>query len=526
MQRTNDVLIDEEIDALIPRLSPEELAQLEQNILAEGCRDKLVVWDDGRHRRLLDGHNRLAICKRHGLGYEVDVVALPDREAAILWVLKHQLGRRNLSPEALSYLRGRLYIGAKRQGARTDLTSGQSAQKSTTAGQLAAQHKVDEKTIRRDAKFAEEIDQLAAEHGEQIKKEVLARDARITRKDVRQLLALSPLTRERVIADVRGGSKASTLLRDLDRHNSERSPSKRKKTEGALGDAETALQSVERATKILGNILPGAISAEVLDRIDDQVQCLSEEIKRHQAAPMLLDGPRVDVLAAVSAVFELENEGMVSAPMTSLDAFFADPTDPQALYKQFAEVRGMIRERAGNVSRSSTFQRRAISTKSGLGRSGERLLSYKTFSTIERYLVRHMPTLERLYNHHAKTRAEDPKHRRICETIDRFVENGGHYIVEGSFNYADYLQIHCVERTTYERAAREMGQEMVTYFRALNQFSDKVLERMRKPSRESHQAQLPAAPASGLASPTRRTTSERAMNSHPSGSNPARLHPS
>jgi hypothetical protein len=137
-----------------------------------------------------------------------------------------------------------------------------------------------------------------------------------------------------------------------------------------------------------------------------------------------------------------------------------------------------------------------------------------------------MPTLERLYNHHAKTRAEDPKHRRICETIDRFVENGGHYIVEGSFNYAHYLQIHCIERTTYERAVKEMGQEMVTYFRALNQFSDKVLERMRKPSRESHRAQLLAARASGLASPTRRTTSERAMNSHPSGSNPARLHPS
>lgn len=526
MQRTNDVLIDEEIDALIPRLSPEELAQLEQNILAEGCRDKLVVWDDGRHRRLLDGHNRLAICKRHGLGYEVDVVALPDREAAILWVLKHQLGRRNLSPEALSYLRGRLYIGAKRQGARTDLTSGQSAQKSTTAGQLAAQHKVDEKTIRRDAKFAEEIDQLAAEHGEQIKKEVLARDARITRKDVKPLLTLPPSSRERVIAAVRGGAKASTLLRDIGRHNSESSPGKPKKTEGAPGGQETALQSVERATRILGSMSPGAVSAEVLDQIEAQVQSLNEEIKRHRAAPTRPDGPRVDVLAAVQAVFELESERVLSVPFTSVDAFFADPSDPRALYKQLAEVRGMIKRRAGRGSRSSTFQRRAISTNNNLGRSGERLLSYKTFSTIERYLVRHMPTLERLYNHYAKTRAEDSKHRRLCETIDRFVENGGHHIVDNSFNYAHYLQIHCAERTTYERAVREMGHEMVTYFRALNQFSDKVLERMRKPSRESHRAQLLAARASGLASPTRRTTSEPTMNSHPSGSNPATLYPS
>lgn len=36
--------IDPEFKALIPPLSAEERAQLEENIMAEGCRDPLVVW--------------------------------------------------------------------------------------------------------------------------------------------------------------------------------------------------------------------------------------------------------------------------------------------------------------------------------------------------------------------------------------------------------------------------------------------------------------------------------------------------
>jgi hypothetical protein len=50
--------------ALIPPLSPEEHDQLEHNLLAAGqALDPLACW----HGILLDGHNRHAICERHGL---------------------------------------------------------------------------------------------------------------------------------------------------------------------------------------------------------------------------------------------------------------------------------------------------------------------------------------------------------------------------------------------------------------------------------------------------------------------------
>ena len=50
--------IDEEFQKLIPALTPEEYKGLEASILAEGCRDALVVWGDV----LVDGHNRYKIC--------------------------------------------------------------------------------------------------------------------------------------------------------------------------------------------------------------------------------------------------------------------------------------------------------------------------------------------------------------------------------------------------------------------------------------------------------------------------------
>lgn len=38
------IKIDHEFKALIPPLTPEEYAQLEINLVAEGCRDDLIVW--------------------------------------------------------------------------------------------------------------------------------------------------------------------------------------------------------------------------------------------------------------------------------------------------------------------------------------------------------------------------------------------------------------------------------------------------------------------------------------------------
>jgi hypothetical protein len=85
--------IDPEFSSLIPPLAPEELALLESNIVADGCRDPLVIWNG----LLLDGHNRLAICTRLGIEFQTQEVKLADHDAGKVWVIRNQFGRRNIT---------------------------------------------------------------------------------------------------------------------------------------------------------------------------------------------------------------------------------------------------------------------------------------------------------------------------------------------------------------------------------------------------------------------------------------------
>ena len=134
-------IVDPEFKALIPPLTAEELQQLEANLLAEGCRNPLVVWGD--HDVLLDGHNRFEICLKYNIHFGITELFLPDRNAARRWIINNQLGRRNLTAEQSSYLRGKNCHEEKHQGRRSDLTSDQNDQRMTTPEKSTEQSDVD-----------------------------------------------------------------------------------------------------------------------------------------------------------------------------------------------------------------------------------------------------------------------------------------------------------------------------------------------------------------------------------------------
>ncbi len=85
--------IDEEFKNLIPKLSDDEIKQLEENILEEGCREPLVIWNN----TIIDGHNRYKICTENNIDFKTVEKKFSNREEAKVWIVKNQLARRNLN---------------------------------------------------------------------------------------------------------------------------------------------------------------------------------------------------------------------------------------------------------------------------------------------------------------------------------------------------------------------------------------------------------------------------------------------
>ena len=90
----SQIVIDPEFQKLIPALTPDERTRMEASLIADGCINPLVVWF--KHNILLDGHNRYELCLKHDIECEIHEIILGSREEAKAWIIKHQLGRRNL----------------------------------------------------------------------------------------------------------------------------------------------------------------------------------------------------------------------------------------------------------------------------------------------------------------------------------------------------------------------------------------------------------------------------------------------
>ena len=89
-----DIVVNEDLKAYIDPLTPDECEALERSILAEGCRDALVLWGDV----LVDGHNRYGICRKHGLPFQtVQNTRFQSIEDVHLWMIDQHLGRRSIS---------------------------------------------------------------------------------------------------------------------------------------------------------------------------------------------------------------------------------------------------------------------------------------------------------------------------------------------------------------------------------------------------------------------------------------------
>ncbi|MEG0558740.1 MAG: plasmid replication/partition related protein, partial [Comamonas sp.] len=84
-----ELQIDAGLKAYIDPLTADEHESLERSILAEGCRDALVVWGE----LLIDGHNRYGICSKHGIAFNtVQNTRFKSMDDVHLWMIEQHLG--------------------------------------------------------------------------------------------------------------------------------------------------------------------------------------------------------------------------------------------------------------------------------------------------------------------------------------------------------------------------------------------------------------------------------------------------
>lgn len=192
--------IDQEFKHLIRPLRQREYAQLEQNILSDGCRDPIVVWNDV----IVDGHNRYEICMRHDIPFEVKNMEFECREAAIAWICANQLGRRNITEETRKFLIGMQYENEKvvtrirnRLG-KNQHSIGSSAMSEAeedrvcrhwTARRIAEENNVSAATVQKYAIFTRALEEIGKKEPKLVPK-ILSGQYKIAHKHVMEMAEL------------------------------------------------------------------------------------------------------------------------------------------------------------------------------------------------------------------------------------------------------------------------------------------------------------------------------------------------
>ena len=206
------LIIDPEFRDKIPPLTEDEFSLLEENILSDGAVfSPLIVWDG----TILDGHNRYEIIQKHPeLTYAVHKVSFANRYEAISWICKHQLGRRNLTPQQKKYLIGQRYEAEKQADAfhgnqhtasdesGADKKCPHQNSRHVTQSRIAKETNTSASYVREAGTFAKGVD-AAEEALPGIKQEILTGTIKPTASAVAAVAKADPEERLRLAADLK-----------------------------------------------------------------------------------------------------------------------------------------------------------------------------------------------------------------------------------------------------------------------------------------------------------------------------------
>lgn len=218
--------IDAEFENLIPPLSIDERKQLEDNILKDGCREPICVWN----KTILDGHNRYEICTRNRVPFRIVHIYLRSREAAVAWICANQLGRRNLTDETRRYLIGKRYKMEQIIGAHNAVGTNQYARKEVrpkmlteplleetacrTRERLGKEYRISHATVDKYGTYSSAIDSLSKVDPE-LSPKILSGQIKISQDNIIELARLSPSDIRRVSTELAKGEAGYSDTRNI-----------------------------------------------------------------------------------------------------------------------------------------------------------------------------------------------------------------------------------------------------------------------------------------------------------------------
>jgi len=204
--------INERFENLLPPLAADELARLEASILADGIRDPLVTWKE----TVIDGHNRYRIATRYGLPYSTVGKAFEDEDAACIWIIENQTGKRNLTDAQRTFQIGELYkLKKKKHGGDRKSEDVKSIRQNVglisneTADVVAKEQNVSARTVERAADFHTAVTDIAKETGKSTN-DILNLADKTSKQDVMRLHKMPQTMKNKVIAKFDAG-KADSL---------------------------------------------------------------------------------------------------------------------------------------------------------------------------------------------------------------------------------------------------------------------------------------------------------------------------
>ena len=192
------IVVLPELKAYIDPLTPNEHDALERSILAEGCRDALVLWGDV----LVDGHNRYGICQQHGLPFQtVQNTRFQSMEDVHLWMIDQHLGRRSVSEfqRGVLALKKREIIAERRAQAAAAVVAAKAEAAQSPGGQAPWEGDTDPVVAKALATVAK-VPEDALDT-----REALARAARLTAAQVKAIEAIHQNAAPEVVAAVKSG---------------------------------------------------------------------------------------------------------------------------------------------------------------------------------------------------------------------------------------------------------------------------------------------------------------------------------